>query len=63
MYDAKQMHELINDINEREKNKDIYDAVKNMKKLTVYELQELIMPIIKNIPTFVSNFIYSSRSS
>jgi len=47
MYDAKQMRELVNDTNEREENKDRYDAVKNIKKLTVYELQELLMPIIK----------------
>lgn len=47
MSDAESTQKLVDDINEREENKDIYDAVKNIKKLTVYELQELLMPMIK----------------
>lgn len=41
-YDYPQMVELVNEFEEREKNKKFYDAVQNLKKLNISELSDLL---------------------
>lgn len=43
----KQMGNLVDKWKEKEKNKDIYDAVAKLKKLKIIELQELLTPILE----------------
>lgn len=43
----KQMSELVDKWKEKEKNKDVYDAVAKLKKLKIIELQELLTPILE----------------
>lgn len=43
----KQLAPLIDKIKEKEQNKDLYDAVANLKKLKIVELQELLTPVLE----------------
>ncbi len=42
----KQLGRLVEDMKEREKNKDSYDQVAKLKKLKITELEELLVPIL-----------------
>lgn len=42
-----QLKKLVDELKEKEKNKDLYDRVKKIKKLTVAEFQKLLAPILE----------------
>lgn len=42
----KQMAKLVDEINEKEKDKDIYDKIDKLKKLKIIELEELLVPVL-----------------
>ncbi|HMQ01534.1 MAG TPA: hypothetical protein PKD79_00475 [Candidatus Doudnabacteria bacterium] len=43
----KQLGRLVDEMQEREKNKDSYDQVAKLKKLKITELQELLVPVLE----------------
>lgn len=43
----KQLGRLVNEMKEREKNKDSYDQVAKLKKLKITELEELLVPVLE----------------
>jgi hypothetical protein len=43
----KEIQRMMDDVEERKKNKALYDTIAKIKKLTVFELQKLLDPILK----------------
>ncbi|NQU99831.1 MAG: hypothetical protein HQ538_03765 [Parcubacteria group bacterium] len=46
-WEAEQLSKLVKDWEEKEKNKELYEKLAKIKKLTVAELQNLLTPILK----------------
>lgn len=44
----KEMAKLVDEMKEREKNKDSYDKIAKLKKLKITELEELLAPVLEN---------------
>ena len=53
-----QMGKLVDSWKERDKNKEVYDKVAELKKLTVVELEKLITPVLEK-----SNYIHLQLGS
>jgi len=47
LVNLEQMGKLVEEWKERDKNKDLYDKVAKIKKLTVIELEKLLVPVLK----------------
>jgi len=56
-YNLKQLTAMREKDEERKKNKELYDAVANIKKMTVQELQKLLLPILLRNNYVKLNFV------
>ena len=47
MWEAEERKRILDKCEEKEKNKELYDAIDNIKKLTISELHDLLNPLIE----------------